>query len=703
MIAIAFLLLVPVAQATTLRASMSMMMEHRQNPIRKVVTMLQHMQKQVAAEGEKQKEAYDKFMCYCKTGSGDLDKSISDAETKIPQLEAEIKEGDAKLKQLKEDLKTAEADRKAAKKAMAEATGVREKEHATYEKDLAEDQADHTSTVKAIAALEAGLGNTFLQTPNAAELRSIAQKDKYEDSQRDAVMAFLSQAAGSPGTEEIIGILQQMSAEMEATMKDATAVENDSQATYDALMAAKSKEVIALSKAIEEKTQRVGELAVAVVEMKHDLEDTEQALAEDKKLLATLEKGCATKKKEHEELVKVMGEELVALADTIKVLNDDDALELFKKTLPSASSFMQLQVTAKAVRAKALEVIQGARKANKLDRQNLDFIALALRGRKVGFEQVIGMIDEMVGQLKTEQQDDDEKKEYCQSEFDKADDKKKTLEREIKNLHTEADDTKEGIASATEDIEALQEGIKKLDKSVAEATEQRKEEHAEYVDLMAQDSAAKEVLGFAKNRLNKFYNPKLYKPPPQPEMTDMDRATVAAGGTLTTTPAGGIAGTGIEALAQVGASQPGAMGQESNGVIQMIDILIKDLDKEMTVAETEEKDAQEDYEQMMKDSAEKRAGDSKALENKEAAKADMEESLQKNHESTKAATKELGATEQYIMTLHADCDWLLKYFDVRMEARASETDALEKAKAVLNGADYSLVQTKTQHKFLRRA
>merc|ERR1719321_2444845 len=123
----------------------------------------------------------------------------------------------------------------------------------------------------------------------------------------------------------------------------------------------------------------------------------------------------------------------------------------------------------------------------------------------------------------------------------------------------------------------------------------------------------------------------------------------------------------------------------------MIDLLVKDLDKEMTVAETEEKDAQADYEQMMKDSAEKRAEDSKALENKEAAKADMEESLQKNKEATKAAGKELGATEQYIMSLHADCDWLLKYFDVRREARASEADALEKAKAVLNGADYSLV------------
>merc|ERR1719210_3095799 len=62
-------------------------------------------------------------------------------------------------------------------------------------------------------------------------------------------------------------------------------------------------------------------------------------------------------------------------------------------------------------------------------------------------------------------------------------------------------------------------GIKALDKAVAEATEQRKEENAEYKELKQSDTAAKEILLFAKNRLNKFYNPKLYKPPPKVEET----------------------------------------------------------------------------------------------------------------------------------------------------------------------------------------
>merc|ERR1719217_1431040 len=125
----------------------------------------------------------------------------------------------------------------------------------------------------------------------------------------------------------------------------------------------------------------------------------------------------------------------------------------------------------------------------------------------------------------------------------------------------------------------------------------------------------------------------------------------------------------------------------------MMDGLVKELDAEMTEAEVTEKDAQEDYETIMKDSSDKRAEDSKAITDKEAAKAEMETELQ-SHSDTKAANEEeLKATMDYINTLHLDCDFLLQYYQVRKDARANEIDALGKAKAVLSGADYSLVQT----------
>jgi len=672
---------------------------NRANPIRKVVTMLQSMQKKVEAEGKKEQELFDKYMCYCKTSGGDLTASISSAETKIPQVGSDIKEGEAKLAQLKEDLKQHQVDRSAAKAAIAEATTLREKEAAAYAKEAAEAKANIAAITSAVQALEKGMAGGFLQTSGAKVLSHLADKKDMDEDERAALKAFLQGGQDSeyaPSSGQITGILKTMGDEMSKDFADAKAAEEAAIAAFNELTTAKNKEVSALTAAIETKTVRVGELAVAIVQMKNDLSDTEEALLEDKKFLKDMEKNCATKSAEWDEIVKTRQEELVALAETIKVLNDDDALELFKKTLPGASSasFVQLRASSEALRQKAMAKIRAAQWPQ---RARLDFIALAIQGKKIGFDKVIKMIDDMVATLKTEQLDDDHKKEYCNKQFDLADDKKKGLERSIADLETVISETKEGIEATKADIKALEEGIKSLDKSVAEATEQRKEEHEDFTELMASDSAAKELLGFAKNRLNKFYNPKLYKAPTTPAPTDEDRA-------MSTVSFVQIKEHNVEAPPPPPAA-PGAYkkkGEESTGVIAMIDLLVKDLDKEMTEAETAEKDAQKDYETMMSDSAEKRAEDAKALTDKESTLAEMQTDLETDTETKAATGKELGATVQYISSLHAECDWLIQYFDVRKEARDSEIDALGKAKAVLSGADFSLMEVQSQsRKFLQ--
>merc|ERR1719324_1147548 len=231
------------------------------NPIRKVVTMLQSMVKKVEAEGEKEKELFAKYMCYCKTSGGDLSKSISDAETKMPELESDIKEGEAKKKQLDEDLKQHQVDRSAAKEAMASATALREKEAAAYEKESSSDAANIASVEKATVAIEKGMGSAFLQTPFAAVLRRVAEKR-----QEDDVVSFLSGTEEyAPASGEITGILKTMHDEMTKDFAEEKAAEEAAIKAYDELMAAKTKEVNALTKAIEEKMTRVGEVAVEIV------------------------------------------------------------------------------------------------------------------------------------------------------------------------------------------------------------------------------------------------------------------------------------------------------------------------------------------------------------------------------------------------------------------------------------------------------
>merc|ERR1719240_2271106 len=290
---------------------------------------------------------FDKYMCYCKNADTTLGQSIADAENKIPQVESSIKESTAMKKQLESELKDAQVGRVDAKDTIAKATAIRDKEHKAFTAKEAELNSNIGALSKAIPAIEKGMSGAFLQSKSASVLRQISLSAEMIPADRDLLASFLSEGNGyAPQSGQIVGILKTLKDEMEADLATATSEENTSQANFDGLVASKKKEIVALTKAIESKTMRIGELGVQIAQMENDLEDTQEGLAEDKKFFADLDKTCEVKKTEWAAYKEMEAKEMLALADTIKVLNDDDALEMFKKTLPSASSsFVQVQVS----------------------------------------------------------------------------------------------------------------------------------------------------------------------------------------------------------------------------------------------------------------------------------------------------------------------------------------------------------------------
>merc|ERR550532_559141 len=534
---------------------------------------------------------------------------------------------------------------------------------------------------------------------------------------RDQLASFLAEgqsAAYVPRGTQITGILKQMKDTMEKDLADITATEEQAIKDYDGLVAAKEKEIKANTMAIEAKLRRSGEVGTEIVTLEADLDDTTKSLLEDKKFLADLESGCATKSSEWDARSKTRSEELAAIAEAIRVLSDDDALELFKKTLPSPA-LLQTEASSKEVRRQALAALSGHGRRS----PGLEFLALALRGKSGGsFDKVVKLIDDMVALLGKEQTADDGKKAYCEAELDKAEDDKKALDLKAGDLAKAIDDATSTKETLAEEIKALEDGIKELDSQVAKATEMRKEEHAEYTETMAANGAAKRLIAIAKNHLAKFYTPALYKAPPKRELTESERVTENMGVTLPPTAApGGIANTGVTYLqgapvfAQVAAHEAKAMNrdapppppgtwdayakksEEHGGVIALLNMLTADLDKEIQSMTVDEKDAQAEYETLVADSAAKRAADSKSIAEKEAAKADLEADIQKMGAEKKATTMEAMATAELIHNLHQECDWLIANFEARKEARAGEVASLKDAKAVLSGADYALLQT----------
>jgi len=689
-------------------AGLSNQVSSRANPIRKVVTMLENLKAKVEGEGEKEREIHEKYMCYCKNGASSLEKSIADAGTKMPEIESAIAEEEAKKAQLDSEIAKHKADQVAAKTAMAEATALREKGKAVFDQELADEMVTLKNIEDATTALALGTATSFIQSKGGQGLRKIVQgRENMDEADRNELLSFLAQepeaaaeGGGSVGNAEIVGILNTLKNQ---TTEDITELNNTETAdvtAYEELMAAKQEELAPIQAMVEDKLLRASKLPVAIVELKNDLGDSGEQAAENKKFLGDLSKNCATKQKFFDENVRMRGQEIAALADTIKVLNDDDALELFKKANLqkfSGDSLLQISESASQMRARALSALAGIKNHRNV---GVDFIVLSLQGKKIGgADKVITMIDNLTAALKKEGQADVDKKAYCAQQFDEADDKKKVLEGELENHESTVADLSSVPSQLTSEIDALGDGIRELDKSVAEATAQRKEEADEYAPTMANDATAKDLILFAKNRLQKFYNPKLYKAP-KVELSDEDRATMAAGGTLAPVEAGGIAGTGIgqATLAQIPPPPQAVAGYssksfENSGVVALMDLLVKELDKTMLENEMTEKNAQEDYQNFMNDAAEKRQKDAQGMTDKEGALADTKARLLEAKDAQKSTTKDLMAVEQFISSMHAECDWLIKYFDVRQEARKGEIDAMQKAKAILSGANYSFLQS----------
>merc|ERR1719502_539908 len=202
-------------------------------------------------------------------------------------------------------------------------------------------------------------------------------------SDRRDVVAFF-QGDYAPASGQIVGILKGMKDDMEAELKEAIATEEKAIAGFADLKASKEKEIEMATEAIEAKTGRSGEVAVSAVQTKDSLEDTKEELADTEKFITQLATECKTKEGEWAERCKIRAEEVKAISEAISILNDDDALDVFKKARPSALMQEQLgflqksnSVASKAKKAQALL----AATAKKVKSTQLDLLLFSLNSK----------------------------------------------------------------------------------------------------------------------------------------------------------------------------------------------------------------------------------------------------------------------------------------------------------------------------------
>jgi uncharacterized protein YoxC len=683
------------------------------NPIRKIVTLLQDMQSEVEAEGAKEKELYDKFMCFCNGGAEDLAKTAADSKSAVETLTAKYNAGTSEKASLSQDIKTHVADKAAAEKDLSEATSIRDNEKAAYDAEFASKSGTEAALSKAIPAIEQGLsGAALVQAPglNLVALRKAVStaNQVLTSGNKRTILGFLE--GRTPGSSEILGMLKSMKDEMSRTLAEMEKSEASSVKGFDDMKTTKLKEIEFARASTETKKERSGALAVEIIQTKGEIDDAAKEQADAEKFLATLDKQCADKKKEWAERTKTRAEEISAIGQAIAILNDDDALDVFKKA--AASSLIEIKPKSflqfKGHEQQGLKLLKKAEAIiSKSAKQNKDhavqMLLLAMRSKlrtksagAVDFGEVVKMVDDMVSVLVTQQKDDLKQKDFCIAEITKSEREMADTQDKISSLGSTIEEMTDAIADATQSIADLTASVAALDKDLAEATANRKEEHAEYLETLKLTETAVELLGKAKNRLNKFYNPSVYKAPPKTEMSMEDK--IVAAGTSALAQSETTFDTDDTSFVQIKShvappeapeAKFGGPSKKSGGVIGLMDMMIGDLKMSLGEIKFGEKTAQTDYVDLMAASQDKRMQDGKSLTDQEAGKADLTEKLTQAKETQHLTLKELENIHSTISGLHGACDFIIKNFEYREKARTSEIEGLKNAKAVLAGASFS--------------
>ena len=235
----------------------------------------------------------------------------SDRTMPLDDLEAKIKESIAFKERVASELAQHKHDRADAKDSIEAAAAQREKEAEEYGVTSGDMKSNMAAMDTALEALKKGLSASLLQTGVGALIRNVVKTSPaVRSSERELLLSFLETGTGMEGgSDQIIGIVEQMKETYAADLAEAEGKEAESKSTYETMMTSKTSEIEAAGKAIETKTARSGTVAVETVQAKADVEKTQTAVEEDTEFKANLAKNCAVKQKEWDERCKLRAQE----------------------------------------------------------------------------------------------------------------------------------------------------------------------------------------------------------------------------------------------------------------------------------------------------------------------------------------------------------------------------------------------------------
>lgn len=448
---------------------------------------------------------------------------------------------------------------------------------------------------------------------------------------------------------EIVGIMKQMQEQMQGELKEEQESEGAKAAAFSEMRAAKQAAIDAGDKMSEQKEDELAKTDNLVAEGKEDLSQTEAKLIEDRTFLANLDKMCAGADSAFEKRKVSRLEEIKAVGETVEILTGDEARDAMSGTY----NFLQVS-SADKTRKQAADILRQVAKKT----HNVDISFLASHVELDAFTKVKKAIDDMVTTLKQQQVDEVKKNDYCKDELQttemtimKTNDLKADLEAKVSELES-------NIITFTEEITAAKANIQQTQMELQRASEDRLRENQDFQKTIADQTMTIEILHKAMNRLAEFYDKEFFlqkshrQTPPVPQ---------------------------AEYKPNAGAG----------GVMSMIEKLISDAKGLVSESKKGENDAQAAYENLVADTNQEVDDLAAEVISKTKALAKAKKDKLNAASDLVDTVDELEGLYKYEADVHAECDYVMKNFDVRQQARAQEIEALQQAKQILNGANLS--------------
>jgi len=675
------------------------------SPIRKVVTMIEEMKATVEKEAKEDLKAYDEYKCWCDTGGEEKKAAIEYATETIADLEAFLGEAAGREGELKTEIGVLTQDIADDNSAIAQASGVRDKENSEFAASETDLKASIGLLKEAIETISKA--QTLAQVgPALVEVRSVVkrhvgnfegvmQKDlfdmlgsfdkilgnhKNQDPspfmgevflpKRDAaVLEQEGDAAPSGGAAgaksynsqggQIVGLLAAMQDEMVRDLSASQKEEFKALVDFQNLRAAKLAEIEATTSQKELTETALADLLNKAAKAHEDLESTKESKAADEKFLAELEKNCQVVDQEYAERSKIRADEVVALAETIEILTGDDARELFAKSV--GTSFIQTDMSVTAQEKMTDKVMQTLLKTAK-KHHDLALMSLAVNIKLDAFDKVKKTMAKMLAELKTQQQNEVEQFEMCKKNIDETEDSIKVENNNKDDLDETNKDLTNTLATLADQIKTLKQEVSDQEVALKKAGIDRKAENELYQQSIADQRATVTILNMALDRMKKFYTPGalvqiqahggVAPPPPKPKAFEKS------------------AGAG--------------------GVLQLLGQIISEAEQEGKVLVLDENEQQKMYGEFVASSTTSIEADRNSIAEKEKHSAESSGELSKTEESQLANQEMLDSLDGQLTALHAECDYVIKYFKMRQGARQEEMDSIEEAVAILSGANFGL-------------